>query len=48
MGAEKNFENLFIVETKEELPERKLAIAYNGQVPVSKAIFEFLKYFDTI
>jgi len=41
----KNSENLFIVKTKEELPERKLAIAYNGQVPASKTTLAFLKYF---
>jgi len=44
--TEKNSENLFIVETKEELPERKLSIAYNGQIPASKATLEFLHYFD--
>ena len=42
----KNSENLFIVETKAEMPERKLAIAYNGQIPTSRATLEFLKYFD--
>lgn len=44
--TDKNSENLFIVETKEELPERKLAIAYNGQVPTSRATLEFLNYFS--
>ena len=44
--TDKNAENLFIVETKKELPERKLAIAYNGQIPVSKATLEFLKLFS--
>jgi len=33
------------MKTKEELPERKLAIAYNGQVPASKTTLAFLKYF---
>lgn len=37
--------NLFIVETEEELPKRQLAVAYNGQIPVSKATAEFLNYF---
>lgn len=44
--TDKNSENLFTVETKEELPERKLAIAYNGQVPASKTTLEFLKLFS--
>jgi len=44
--TDKNSENLFVVETKEELPERKLSIAYNGQIPASKATLEFLHYFD--
>ena len=30
-------ENLFIVETQEELPKRELVIAYNDHIPVSKA-----------
>lgn len=37
--------DLFIVETKEELPERELVIAYNEQIPLSKAAREFLDYF---
>ena len=44
--TDKNSENLFVVETKEELPERKLAIAYNGQVPASRTTLSFLKYFE--
>lgn len=36
---------LFIVETKEQLPRRELAVAYNEQVPVSKAAEAFLAYF---
>lgn len=43
--TEKNSEGLFIVDIKEELPERKLAIAYNGQVPTSKATLSFLNLF---
>lgn len=46
--TEKNSENLFVVETKEELPERKLAIAYNSQVPASKATLKFLEYFIAV
>ena len=42
----KNSENLFVVETKAEMPERKLAFAYNGQIPTSRATLEFLKNFD--
>lgn len=37
--------DLFIVETKEKLPERELVIAYNEQMPLSKAAEEFLNYF---
>lgn len=38
-------DDLFIVETKEELPLRELVIAYNEQIPISKATREFLNYF---
>lgn len=38
-------EDLFIVETKDELPGRELVIAYNEQIPLSKAGREFLEYF---
>ena len=38
-------DSLFIVETKESLPERELVIAHNVKVPVSKAAQEFLSYF---
>lgn len=37
---------LFYVETEEELPSRELAIVYNNHVPVSKATMEFLNYFE--
>ena len=40
--------NLFIVDTKEKLPERELVIAYNNHIPVSKAAQEFLNYFSEI
>lgn len=40
-----NMTGLFIVDTKEELPERELVIAYNEQMPLSKAVQEFLSYF---
>ena len=39
-------ENLFIVETQEELPKRELVIAYNDHIPVSKATREFLNYWQ--
>lgn len=39
-------DDLFIVETKEELPQRDLVIAYNDRIPVSKATLEFLNYFQ--
>ena len=40
--------NLFCLDMEEELPERSLAIAYNSQVPLSKAAQEFLNYFKEI
>ncbi len=41
-------EDLFFLETEDHLPERKLAIAYNSQVPLSKAAEKFLNYFPEI
>ena len=38
-------DDLFVVETKEELPGRELVIAYNEQMPLSKAARDFLNYF---
>jgi DNA-binding transcriptional LysR family regulator len=43
---EDNLQDLFIVETEEELPERELIIAYNEQIPLTKASQEFLNYFN--
>ena len=40
-----NTSGLFIVDTMEDLPGRELVIAYNEQVPHSKAGEEFLSYF---
>lgn len=40
-----NTQDLFIVETEEQLPERELVLAYNEHVPITKAIEEFLNYF---
>jgi len=39
--------DLFIVETHDELPPRELVIAYNEQIPLTKATVEFLRYFDS-
>lgn len=39
-------ENVFIVKTEEELPERNLVIAYNNQIPSSKATLAFLELFS--
>ena len=39
-------DDLFYVETEEELPTRELAIVYNNHIPVSKATMEFLNYFE--
>ncbi len=41
-----NQKDIFILDTKEELPERELAIAYNEQLPLSRASTEFLSYFQ--
>lgn len=43
----KNAENdIFILETKEEIPERELVIAYNELLPLSRVAMEFLSYFQ--
>lgn len=39
-------EELFVLKTKEELPYRELALAYNDQLPLSRASLEFLSYFQ--
>ena len=39
-------EDLFLVETAEELPSRELAVVYNNRIPVTKSTLEFLKYFE--
>lgn len=38
-------DDLFLVRTQEQLPSRKLMIAYNDHVPASKAVTEFLDMF---
>ncbi len=44
----KESDNLFLVETAEELPSRELVIVHNNKVPVSKLAQEFLNYFPTV
>lgn len=39
-------DDLFIVETEEELPTMELVIAHNEQIPLTKASEEFLNYFE--
>ena len=39
-------DEMFFVETEETLPPRQLVIAYNNHVPQSKAVSEFMKYFN--
>ena len=39
-------DNLFLLKTKEELPFRELAVAYNDQLPLSRASMEVLSYFQ--
>lgn len=41
-------DDLFFVEITEKLPARKLAIAHNNHIPVSKVTQEFLSYFNEI
>lgn len=39
-------DDLFLLNTEEEMPARELAIAYNEHLPLSKASIEFLSYFQ--
>ena len=41
-------DELFIVETRESLPQRELAVVYNDKLPVSPAVTEFLTYFNEL
>ena len=43
-----HLDNLFIVETKESLPERELVLSYNEHIPMTNAIESFLAYFDDV
>ena len=38
--------DIFVLDTKEEMPERELVIAYNEQLPLSRVSLEFLSYFQ--
>nr|WP_294490508.1 LysR family transcriptional regulator [uncultured Mediterraneibacter sp.] len=44
--VEKSGKDLFVLKTKEELPGRELAIAYNQHLPLTRASSEFLSYFQ--
>ncbi len=39
-------EDLFIVDIEEDLPVRQIVMAHNEHIPVSKAVENFLAYFD--
>lgn len=39
-------EKLFVVETKESLPKRQLALSYNSHLPVSRVTQAFMDYFE--
>lgn len=41
-----SLDDLFVLETKEELPARELAVAYNEHLPLTRASAEFLSYFQ--
>lgn len=43
---DKDADNLFVIEMKEKLPTRELAVAYNGHLPISGTMEEFLSYFE--
>lgn len=38
--------DIFVLETKEEIPDRELVIAYNELLPLSRVALEFLSYFQ--
>ncbi len=40
-------DGIYVLETKETLPERELAVVYNEHLPLSHASREFLSYFRT-
>lgn len=44
----KETEDLFIVNTRETLPMRELAVVYNDKLPLSQAVTTFLNYFEDL
>ncbi|MCI8639371.1 MAG: LysR family transcriptional regulator [Coprococcus sp.] len=44
----KGAEDLFIVQTTQQLPSRQLVIASNSHLPLSRAIEEFMNYFEQV
>ena len=43
-----NQDEIFVLDIDEEMPERSLVIAYNEQIPLSKAAQEFMNYFPPV
>ena len=43
-----NQDEIFVLDIDEEMPERSLVIAYNEQIPLSKAAQEFMNYFPAV
>ena len=43
-----NQDEIFVLDIDEEMPERSLVIAYNEQIPLSKAAQEFMNYFPSV
>ncbi|MDD2981387.1 MAG: LysR family transcriptional regulator [Hespellia sp.] len=41
-------EDIFVVQIKEELPERELVLAHNENIPMSKAVQEFMNLFSEV
>ena len=41
-------DNLFVVKTKEELPQRELLAVRGTRIPLSKAAAAFLDYFEEV
>lgn len=43
-----NQDEIFVLDIDQEMPERSLVIAYNEQIPLSKAAQEFMNYFPPV
>lgn len=43
-----NQDEIFVLDIDEKMPERSLVIAYNEQIPLSKAAQEFMNYFPPV